>query len=191
VNIKEGMRRVGILLGVAGGLFGGVLAYLEGQSLWNARAAHLRFESVMASPTMQQITKAAALRPVSRFGGIAVECVVPDFDSRAASLTARQRSSFGDLAATESANDDGTCDVLRGHPLLDGNHDGINAVHINADKTVSSVKLSTGELVKRTESPQLKVYLSLFLYPVVGFLLPWGCMRLLAWVGAGFVTPLR
>ena len=33
MNIREGMRRIGIVLGVAGAILGAVLGYSEGQSL--------------------------------------------------------------------------------------------------------------------------------------------------------------
>jgi hypothetical protein len=32
----------------------------------------------------------------------------------------------------------------------------------------------------------MKAYLIPLLYPVLGFLLPWGVVRVLTWVGAGF-----
>lgn len=69
------------------------------------------------------------------------------------------------------------------------NPDGIKEVTVNGSKLVSSIELSTGELVPRAESPHLTAYLLLLLYPVIGFLLPWGCIRILTWVGTGFVAP--
>jgi hypothetical protein len=56
-------------------------------------------------------------------------------------------------------------------------------------KLVTSIDLSTGEWVPRVDSPHLTAYLLLLLYPVIGFLLPWGCIRILTWVGNGFVVP--
>ena len=62
-----------------------------------------------------------------------------------------------------------------------------------ADKTgrISSVELSTGETLHRTERLTLLAYLAPFFYPGIGFLGPWGSIRLLTWVGTGFVEAPR
>ncbi len=68
---------------------------------------------------------------------------------------------------------------------------------INADKTgvITSIQLTTGEWVHR-EPRTLKSRLAfvghlliLLLYPAFGFLVPWGTIRTLAWVAAGFSGP--
>jgi hypothetical protein len=41
------------------------------------------------------------------------------------------------------------------------------------------------------DPPAPKAYLIPLLYPILGFLLPWGSIRLLTWVGSGFVDPRR
>src|SRR5258708_32926477 len=51
---------------------------------------------------------------------------------------------------------------------------------------VSSLKLVTGELISRTELPPITVWATLLLYPLIGFIAPWGAVRALAWIGAGF-----
>jgi hypothetical protein len=59
MNLREGMRRLGILLGVSGGILGGCLAYSDARATWDNHTAHRKFESLMASPTMQKVAEAA------------------------------------------------------------------------------------------------------------------------------------
>ena len=205
MNIREGMRRVGILLGAAGALVGGAVAFSQSQTVWGLRARHRRFEAVMATPTMQKVAKSVSTRasqaqPVpdpptgytldpkpTRGGGLppdavpAGKFVPPRLDQWEGA--AREF----DPVATEDV-DGGEC-LLNAHPLLKGNSDGINKVHVDAAKLVTSIDLSTGEWVPRVDSPHLTAYLLLLLYPVIGFLLPWGGIRILTWVGIGFAAP--
>src|ERR1017187_8125646 len=58
MNVKEGMRRLGLLLGVCGGILGGCLAYGDAAKVWENHAAHRRFLSLLASPTMQKVARA-------------------------------------------------------------------------------------------------------------------------------------
>src|SRR5262245_3594767 len=143
MNIREGVRRLGILLGASGAILGGSLAFKDAQTLWNTRTAHRNFEAVMASSTMQRIAKAA-----------------------------REQKESGGFAALV-------------------NVDGIKQVEVDRAGVVSSIELSTGESVHRTEAPALKAYVSLLLYPMLGFLAPWGTIRVLTWVGSGFFTSAR
>jgi hypothetical protein len=52
------MRRLGLLLGVCGGILGGCLAYSDAKITWENLTGHRQFASLMASPTMQKVTKA-------------------------------------------------------------------------------------------------------------------------------------
>lgn len=67
--------------------------------------------------------------------------------------------------------------------------DGIDQFTVDpSTSTVTSIQLSTGELLSRTPPPTLVAWIALPLYPLIGFLLPWGAVRLLTWVGAGFFS---
>jgi hypothetical protein len=263
VNIREGMRRIGILLGVSGGLLGGFLAYSDAQNLWTTRAAHKKFEFLMTTPTMQKVAKdmkidydalakqaravyslpapgrgdifdqihagsASATKGVNKLadqtidydalakqaGAVASRPAPIDYDALA--KQARAISSLpsapvapGDFMEMQRKgtqtfvppridewegpaikdDENGGRYLLPANPLLRGNRDGINTVHVDPARMVSSIELSTGELITRTEAPHLSAYLLLLLYPVLGFLLPWGGIRILTWVGIGFAAP--
>ncbi len=84
---------------------------------------------------------------------------------------------------------------LEGITVIVNGTEGIQAA--NADKTgaIYSIALTTGESVYR-RSKTLKARLAFiatllmsFSYPAIGFLLPWGTIKIFVWVGTGFVEP--
>lgn len=56
MNAREGMRRLGIVLGILGGIAGGFFGYTDVQNVWTS---HRKFESLLASPTVQKAAEAA------------------------------------------------------------------------------------------------------------------------------------
>ena len=69
------------------------------------------------------------------------------------------------------------------------NQDGILTADTDKAGAISSIQLATGEWVHR-EPHTFKARLALvfpFCYPVVGFLVPWGTIKVLLWVGTGFI----
>jgi hypothetical protein len=59
MNFREGTRRLGIVFGVLGGTISAFAGYPSARDLWNVGAANRKFESLMASPTMMKVAKAA------------------------------------------------------------------------------------------------------------------------------------
>ena len=57
VNLKEGTRRLALLLGVAGALLGGFASYDYLQTSLDQRARHNRFEQLAASDVVNQERK--------------------------------------------------------------------------------------------------------------------------------------
>jgi hypothetical protein len=53
MNLKEGTRRLALLLGVVGAILGGFASYLELQSVTDQRARHNRFEQLANSDVVQ------------------------------------------------------------------------------------------------------------------------------------------
>jgi hypothetical protein len=54
VNLKEGTRRLALLLGAAGAILGGFASYLELKDVLNQRVRHDRFEQLAASDIVRQ-----------------------------------------------------------------------------------------------------------------------------------------
>jgi len=68
---------------------------------------------------------------------------------------------------------------------------GIREAMMNKNGALRAIHLETGEWAEESTSPRLKSYLVTLLYPILGFILPWGVMRALTWVGSGFFEPNR
>jgi hypothetical protein len=214
MNVREGMRRLGLLLGVSGGIMGGFLGYSDAQNLCNVWTAHRKFESLMALPTTQKVAHAASVyqngpwtqyaestqvdydanrgeikgppdRPKSKFGGVPVDDKIPSFDEWKA---AADRYKAQHEAAPETVPRDFF--ETHGNILVSVKTGGIKG--LMADKTgqVFSIEPNAGAWVDRTEAPPLKAYLVL-LYPAFGFLIPWGAIRVLTWVGTGFLAEVH
>jgi hypothetical protein len=149
VNIKEGMRRLGIVLGLVGGAIGAMSVYGGALHLWNAHVFHRRFESLMSSDTLLKVAK----------------------DIKA----------FNTQAWKEGLNSGAVNSV-------EVNQDGIRDVTVDKTALISSIVLSSGESIPRVDAPTLSEVLAVLLYPIVGFLIPWGVVRVIVWLGAGFVS---
>jgi hypothetical protein len=57
MNLREGTRRLALLLGAAGAIIGGVFAYAQLQSTMRQRADHKQFEQLANSDAVQQDRK--------------------------------------------------------------------------------------------------------------------------------------
>jgi hypothetical protein len=64
--------------------------------------------------------------------------------------------------------------------------EGIAGVWVDKGGLVTLIEPSTGTPVEKTESLPFKAWYGILLYPILGFLLPWGGIRVLTWVGTGF-----
>jgi len=58
MNVQRGTRRLGIVLGLCGAILGGYLARSYARAVWHNYMASRRFESLMASPTIEKVAKA-------------------------------------------------------------------------------------------------------------------------------------
>jgi hypothetical protein len=186
MNFSEGMRRLGILLGALGGLVGGVVGYIGAQPLWAARANHKRFASLMALPAMRKVTMEVKHSGTISAGVPSFEDFMKEYSDTGRIFTGRLKDLEG-VEVFESTYADGSRDIFKASPLLKGNPDGIEKVHIDATGVISSIGLSTGETIYQTDLPSFfRAYLAPALFPLAGFLLPWGALKAVAWVGAGF-----
>ena len=63
MNLKEGTRRLALLLGVVGAIVGGFASYAELQSVLSQRARHVEFEQLAKSAAVQQELNTRRLKP--------------------------------------------------------------------------------------------------------------------------------
>jgi hypothetical protein len=158
------MRRVAILAGLIGLAIGSSISYFQLEQLARARARHDRFQAFVASPAM------ARLR----------EWVVAE---------RRKPCSFG--------CDDHfifTSDSFKQHmgPVdLPPEWKVIEEIEMDTAGEIVSIKLRTDEVIKETPAPSWSKYAGALAFAPLGFLIPWGFVRLLAWTVAGFLSPIN
>lgn len=232
MNFREGTRRLGIVLGVLGGSIGAFEGYLSARDLWNAGTGSRKFESLMDSPTMLKVARAAKDCVQSRFyqnrtkakpdksggppvvrpyalnyadGTISLAEGTPAPVYRAPADIVGLTDKGGKTIPTFEEFKKQYQDVPPPPDMLPSDFfskDGNEIVHINANGirdvmmdgkgVVKAIHLATGEWVEESVvPPPLRSYAILFLYPILGFVLPWGAIRILTWIGAGFFEPTR
>ena len=210
MNFREGMRRLGILLGAAGGIVGGFLAFVpdfgNATGLWNTLTAHRKFEAAMTLPTVQKAISGMAHRKagrgmdLSQYGTVmnapATGFVPPPLSSYqgpaiplppGAKPVDNPYAEFqSPLTMVSTEDQNGGITIWASHPLLKGNRDGIDGVYFDSANRVTQIRFATGEWLYQTQAPKISAYLLLLAFPVVGFLIPWGAIHLVTWVGTGF-----
>ena len=165
MNLREGTRRLALLLGVAGVLFGGFVSNLELQTVLDQRARHNKFEQLANPSVMQQARESCFWEkyrtPPLPTGAKLVPpyCFIPIADSNAADYTASEL-----------------------------NNGGIKTVHFE-NRELASIETQDGQTLYPTPAPSAWLYLLVALFPILGFFIPWGAVRAIGWVGAGFVKP--
>ena len=73
------------------------------------------------------------------------------------------------------------------------NKDGIRKFNWvgNGDWNVDWIETKNGETLRSTDAPARWTYWAIPLFPILGFFIPWGTVRAIGWVLAGFVQPSR
>jgi hypothetical protein len=66
--------------------------------------------------------------------------------------------------------------------------DGIQTIQWTKDKRVESIGTEDGQTLSPTPLPSRWPYLMIAVFPILGFLIAWGIVRCIGWVGVGFET---
>jgi hypothetical protein len=66
------------------------------------------------------------------------------------------------------------------------NKEGIKAINWSRALGVESIETEDGQILYPTPAPNRWLYLFAAILPLLGFVLPWGLIRAVGWVGAGF-----
>ena len=229
MNLREGTRRLALLLGVVGAILGGFASYVELQTTLAQRTRHNRFEQLAASEVVQHERKCrqagilsgcpdnisdlvfvpksqikglpagAELRPIS---GLPLQ--KPQRTFQIDPKTGERIQAAPDFTPDTSQKhgpweifaDKGTSgavlDMSKSIPIPSVvMKNGIKAVNWNHDYGVESIETEDGQTLYSTLAPSAWLYLLIVLFPVLGFFIPWGTIRALGWVGAGFVQPAK
>lgn len=216
MNLMEGTRRLALLVGVAGAIFGGVASYLELQTVLERRASHNRFEKLVNSDVVKQERKCRLLGYASGCSQITLpQDLTPDqaIQTLRGLPEDRQRAILALLSpevkqrilaklqtdtpppqkfnpnAAYTAAPKYTIENADGTPLASEiNKGGISTIHWAKDYSVESIESEPNLYLYPTQAPSAWTYLLIALFPILGFFIPWGAVRAIGWVGAGFVA---
>jgi hypothetical protein len=142
VNLKEGTRRLALLLGVIGAILGGFGSYMELQTTVEQRASNVKFEQLVASDVVQQERKNCLDPP-------------PGYDKL--------------------------------NSQLQPNRLGIESISWTEDCRVGTIETGSDFLFALTPPSLWFSCLLAASFPFLGFLVPWGAIRAVGWVGVGFI----
>jgi hypothetical protein len=169
MNLREGTRRLALLLGVVGAIFGGFVSYAELQSMTRQRADHRLFEQLANSDVVKEAKHWRTLAPEQRDKAVAL--MTPEHKLKLAKALG--------FNGTPTQSDVGELD-----------EDGIKTIHWDwtLDNQIESIETQDGQTLYQTPAPTAWEYILVALLPVLGFFIPWGAVRAIGWVGAGFVA---
>lgn len=191
MNVNEGLRRLGIVLGLLGAIAGGIAGFRVGRPAWSAFAAHRRFQSVLSSPTMVRASGAIRSymstpgeRGASETGsGKPARSGPPRYDPASGTIVREQvATDYRDIfdSVADSFIPDGQEFQL--------NTAGLRSVTSDESGKVVSIVLTDGEAISDESLNSKDLYQSL-LWPCAGFFVPWGALKLLVWIRTGFLQP--
>jgi len=152
MNLREGTRRLALLLGTAGAAVGAFASYMELQDMQSQRARHNQFEQLVTSDSIEHLRK-------------------------------DHQDSKDPSEANVKTVMPGCCGVQE--IVWDTDH------VWNDASGIYSIKTDSGSNLYPTDAPSAWLYLLVALFPVLCFLVPWGTIRAIGWVGAGFVQPSK
>jgi hypothetical protein len=238
MNLREGTRRLALLLGVAGAILGAIGSYSYLQPILHQRELHKIFEQLAESDVVKAQRKilqspdplASNGKPTPDSGGHDIEGLPPGAILKP---LAKHQGRYGreDVRDPwdEAAADKGAMAAWQqGQPtqwqyvkLPDGNYqqfpasysdaqihavlqrnypnlfpstvskDGIKTINWNHDFAVASIEMADGQTLSSTPAPAAGQYLLVALLPLFGFIIPWGAVRAIGWVVAGFVPSTK
>ncbi len=228
MNLKEGTRRLALLLGVVGAIVGGFASYLELQTTLEQRAHHNRFEQLAASEVVQQERNSwtltlryapkeaiealhkltedqqrEVLRSLThdeRLDLLAkLQCASSDLGTGSTAAVQQNLSRVENvpegyiLDAPEKRKDDAFACIAEAidPPTSTVNRDGIKVIHWSKALRVESIETADGQTLYPTPAPSRWLYIFAAILPLLGFALPWGLIRAVGWVGAGFFTSTK
>ena len=182
-------------MGAVGAIFGGVCSYAELQTLLIQTARHNQFEQLTNSnivqATRKRIQESESADPFADIAKpIASLPTKKQLESIATSTpTSRPPKQF-DLSEGRvcplDAPDNSGC-------WTNVNKGDIKTIHWAKGKglVVESIETEDGQTVYPTPAPSRWPYLFAAILPLLGFLIPWGAIRAIGWVAAGFVASTR
>lgn len=186
MNLREGTRRLALLLGVAGLIFGCFVSYLQVQSTTRQRADHKRYERLAKSPIVEQARKTCfgpSEPPKYTIGDAPKPKYTIGDAPKETQPSVPKRFKFNAPYCFTPNGDqfDYTPSELSGS---------IKIVHFE-NRQIESVETQDGQTFYPTPAPSAWSYVLIAILPLVGFFVPWGAIRAIGWVISGFIQTSR
>jgi hypothetical protein len=228
MNLNEGTRRLALLLGAVGAIFGGFASYLELHTILEQGARHNKFEQLADSDVVQRERKCRLAGMTSGcsddpYAATAIQAPAGDPYAATAELSYRPQKvkqtlhdpKFYELSSAAQQKVLATLDPVYAQlPLQEQvkvlqigrqkyggsaagattpvpsevDKSGIKAINWSQDYAVESIETGDGQTLYPTPATSAWTYLLIALFPILGFFIPWGAVRAIGWVGAGFVA---
>jgi hypothetical protein len=183
MTFRRGMRRLALFLGVLGMIAGGIGSYIELSSLLAERSNHRKFGQLVSLDAVQnerKLLKSLDSGVVPRTGDEYNTPIPPG-------------ATIGSPAPPNGEkffpNPDYRPPAGQGSEQTKLTKSGIAEIHWTPDNEVDYLKAIDGQYYFAGFAPGWWQYLLALALPVIGFLIPWGFVNALVWVGFGFIEP--
>jgi hypothetical protein len=200
MNLKEGTRRLALLFGVLGAIVGGFASYIELQPVLSQRAQHNKFEQLVASDIVRRERKNLQAEPTDwqtvpdqSAKNVMKSKHTPQIDPKtgeriaAPQIAQAAQDPWEKYAVKERSRVTSDSNDPWRVVAVEVNEGGVKSIHWTNDYSVESIETVDGETLYPTPAPSAWLYLLIVLLPLFGFFIPWGVIRAIGWVGAGFV----
>jgi hypothetical protein len=185
MNLREGTRRLALLLGAVGAILGGFVSYLELQSILNQKERHARFELLANSDVLKQ-ERSFIQRTTPPIIAPEADAGSSEFDPTQAFIALPENKKSAVLLQLSTETQTRLLDQVRSLRLA-----GVKAIHWTQNLGVASIETDDGKTLYPTPAPNRWLYLLAAICPLLGFALPWGLIRAVGWVGAGFFASAK
>lgn len=180
MNLREGMRRLALLLGVAGAILGGFASYIELRKTIRTKAEHNQF--ALVSSRIEELGKETQKEyPVNN-------------DLNPASLGLRVLGKNPQFWPWLSGNVSQRPELPKPWEVYSARQaqpDPWESAAKQDDWRVWGIKSPDGQTLYPTPAPSVWSYFLIPILPALGFVVPWGAVRAIGWVGAGLVQPSK
>jgi hypothetical protein len=177
---REGTRRLALFLGIFGAIAGGVASYAVLGDLLEARGRYKAFEILAASQTVKE-GRTLWLSNSATVKSLWVSHSPSEREDILKSMTPEMRSQL-----TAALGIEGDTPEFSISPKA--NKEGIKTIHWTKALEVEFLDMVDGQTLYAEPAPNRWLYLLAAILPLLGFVLPWGFVRAVGWVGAGFFT---
>jgi hypothetical protein len=156
VNVKEGMRRLAVVFGVLGAGLGAFGSYSGLGDIIDQRSKYKEFESLAISNAAKEALPAFVVEPDD----------VQEQDRKVGPRTKYKKVR------------EITTLVKKG---------GIKSITFSSDDlAIKAIETEDGRFLYKRDAPPVWIYLLQTSWPVLGFFVPWGTIRVITWVLLGF-----